>query len=95
MLFRELLTVAPLNPVEVGDDWFLCDEDLEGTFSRPRPFLVLPPSSGDNMLCSLDISVSTAGFSCWISSVVFEDWGFSVMMVSFWSRISELLLKVW
>lgn len=35
MLFRESLTVAPLNPVDVGDDWFLCDDDLEGTERRP------------------------------------------------------------
>jgi hypothetical protein len=48
MLFRGSLTVAPLNPVDVGDDWLRCDDGLEGTLSRPRPFLELDPSSGDN-----------------------------------------------
>ena len=58
MLFRGSLTVAPLNPVDVGDDWFLCDDDLEGTLRRPRPLLELVPSSGDNKSFSLAISVS-------------------------------------
>jgi hypothetical protein len=48
ILFRESLTVAPLNPVDVGDDEFRCDDDLEGTLRRPRPFLELVPSSRDD-----------------------------------------------
>ena len=31
MLSLGSLAVAPLKPVDVGDGWILCDEDLEGT----------------------------------------------------------------
>lgn len=33
------LAVAPLKPVDVGDGCIFCEEDLDGTWSRPRFFL--------------------------------------------------------
>jgi hypothetical protein len=90
MLFRESLTVAPLNPVDVGDDWFLCDDDLEGTWRRLRPFLGFVPSSGDNKSLSLAISVSAGEFWGWISSAGLTGWGLSDMFAITLRRSQQL-----
>lgn len=62
MLSLDSLAVAPLSPVEVGDDWRFLDDDLEGTFNR-RPFLEDDPSPADAISFSLELSWTSWGLS--------------------------------
>lgn len=56
MLSLESPAVAPLNPVAVGDGWFFWDDDLDGTYKRPRLFLKEETSSTDEVSLSLELS---------------------------------------
>lgn len=62
MLSLDSLAVAPLSPVEVGEDWRFLDDDLEGTFNR-RPFLEDDPSPADTISFSLELSWTSCGLS--------------------------------
>lgn len=62
MLSLDSLAVAPLSPVEVGEDWRFLDDDLEGTFNR-RPFLEDDPSPADAISFSLELSWTSWGLS--------------------------------
>lgn len=60
MLSRDSLAVKPLNP-DVGEDWALWEDDLDGTRSSPRPFLELEVSSGASVSFSWVVSYSFWG----------------------------------
>lgn len=62
ILSLDSLAVAPLSPVEVGEDWRFLDDDLEGTFNR-RPFFEDDPSPVDAVSFSLELSWTSWGFS--------------------------------
>lgn len=62
MLSLDSLAVAPLSPVEVGEDWRFLDDDLEGTFNR-RAFLEDDPSPADAVSFSLELSWTSWGLS--------------------------------
>lgn len=62
ILSLDSLAVAPLSPVEVGEDWRFLDDDLEGTFNR-RPFFEDDPSPVDAISFSLELSWTSWGLS--------------------------------
>jgi len=62
MLSRGSPAVAPLNPVAVGDGWILWEEEREGTWRRPRPFLDAAPSPLLDASFSLELSAPAWAF---------------------------------
>jgi hypothetical protein len=72
MLLRGSLIVAPLNPVVVIEDWFLCcdcDDARDGTFRSPRLLSEPSPSSGDNISFSFPEPELSGTLSCLKSTI--------------------------